>query len=81
MRRISVRGAVAAPHHALAAGLRLDDHLLHHVVQPRQLARMGHARQDEEHQRDRCNQHAPNGDRRPTTAVLGRVTHSFMSLN
>ena len=58
---------VAAAHQALAAGLGLDDHVLHHVVQPGQLAGMGSGRQR--------NNERGHGEQSGCELTLGKVTH------
>ena len=59
--------AVASPDQALAPGLGLEDHLLNQIVQPGQLAGMGHARQR--------NDERGHGEQSGCELTLGKVTH------
>jgi hypothetical protein len=74
--------AVTPANQSLPPGLGLDNHLLNHIVQPRQLARHSHARlaqQDEQkHGRSSLARTVAN---RPNPTVLDSLIHSHKPLN
>ena len=68
---------VAAADQALSAGLGLDDHFLHHVVQPGQLSRPDHAGVAQQNEQSVIipARRPQSTTAPPPAAVFGSVTH------